>query len=126
MKTRFIEKLPDLFDASITGPLEVLRRDRAVTETEAALIETRSTVGKDDVRKTISKVTVNVFTRHSKGCPHRDDIYWRDCHCRKGIYIYHDGHDRRISAKTGLGAKPRKSGRNSKTHLTHLKKNSRG
>lgn len=100
MKTRSKEKLPGLFDASSTGPLEVLRRDRAVTETEATLIETRSTVGKYDVPRAISKVTVKVFARHSAGCPHDDDIYWRDCHCCKGIYIYRNGHDRRISAKT--------------------------
>src|ERR1039458_7683830 len=108
MKTRSKEKLPDLFDASSTGPLEVLRRDRAVTETEATLIETRSTVGKDDVRRTISKVTVKVFARHSAGCPHRDDIYWRDCHGRIGIFNSHDGHDPRISAKPRTWSKAEK------------------
>jgi len=46
--------------------------------------------------------TVIVFTRHSPDFPRKDDRYWRRCNCRKYlyIYIYEDGRDRTVSAKT--------------------------
>jgi hypothetical protein len=43
--------------------------------------------------------TVKVFTRHTADCPH-DDPQWRRCRCRKYLYLYRDGIDRAISAKT--------------------------
>ena len=102
MKNRSKEELPGLLEASSTAvPLGIsLRRDRNTDETEATLIETQSAVGKDHLRTAISAVTVSVFTRHSAGCPKRGDIYWRKCNCPKSIYVYNDGKDRRVSAKT--------------------------
>ncbi len=44
--------------------------------------------------------TVKVYTRHTSDCPKEDDPQWRRCKCRKYLYIYKDGKDRAISAKT--------------------------
>jgi integrase/recombinase XerD len=44
--------------------------------------------------------TVRVYTRHTPECPRVDDPQWRRCKCRKYLYIYKDGKDRAISAKT--------------------------
>src|ERR1035437_9117318 len=44
--------------------------------------------------------TITVFTRHAPDCPKKDDRYWRRCKCRKALYIYEDGRDRIVSAKT--------------------------
>jgi site-specific recombinase XerD len=102
MKTRSNEELPGLFETtSTTGLLGIsVRGDRVATETEDTIIETRSALAKNLVPIDISAVTVKVFTRHSAGCPKHGDIYWRDCRCRKSIYVYRDGADRRVSAKT--------------------------
>jgi hypothetical protein len=44
--------------------------------------------------------TIAVFTRHAPDCPRKGDRTWRRCNCRKAIYVYEDGHDRIISART--------------------------
>jgi integrase len=44
--------------------------------------------------------TISVFTRHSPDCPKASDRTWRRCKCRKALYIYEDGHDHIVSAKT--------------------------
>jgi site-specific recombinase XerD len=44
--------------------------------------------------------TISVLTRHSRTCPKRKDRYWRRCNCRKALYIYENGHDQIISART--------------------------
>lgn len=82
-------------------PLDVfLQDDRTACETEDRPVETLTSDVKDCVQAHPSVATVKVFTRHSTDCPHYDDMYWRDCHCCKWIYTYHDGQDRRKSAKT--------------------------
>jgi integrase len=43
-------------------------------------------------------VQVEVFARHSKDCPHKNNRYYRKCRCRKWIAIA--GVDKRVSAKT--------------------------
>jgi hypothetical protein len=52
---------------------------------------------------TPSTVTIKVIVRHSKACkdehPGLGQDY-KDCNCRKHIYIYENGKDRPISAKT--------------------------
>ena len=45
-------------------------------------------------------VTVTVFTRHSPGCDKKANRYGKRCRCRKALYIYEDGKDTVISAKT--------------------------
>jgi hypothetical protein len=49
--------------------------------------------------------TITVFTRHSPDCPKKDVRYWKRYTCRKALYIYEDGRDRTISAKTRSWAK---------------------
>jgi integrase/recombinase XerD len=44
--------------------------------------------------------TVSVFTRHTPDCPKKADRNWRRCKCRKYLYIFEDGHDRIVSART--------------------------
>lgn len=46
--------------------------------------------------------TVTVFVRHSPTCSHEEDRYYRGkgCNCVKALYIYEDGRDRKVSAKT--------------------------
>lgn len=44
--------------------------------------------------------TVTVYTRHTADCPKRDNRYWKRCKCRKSLYIYEKGRDRKVSAKT--------------------------
>jgi hypothetical protein len=45
-------------------------------------------------------VTVKVYTRHTRTCPKRDRSDWARCNCVKWLYIYRDGKDKSISAKT--------------------------
>jgi integrase/recombinase XerD len=47
-----------------------------------------------------SVVTVNVYTRHKRSCPKRDQPDWARCNCMKWLYVYRNGKDRLISAKT--------------------------
>src|SRR5689334_12329722 len=47
-----------------------------------------------------SLLTVKVYTRHTRSCPKRDRPDWARCNCVKWLYIYRDGKDRLISAKT--------------------------
>jgi integrase/recombinase XerD len=52
---------------------------------------------------TPSTVTIKVIVRHSKACKHENPKLgqdYKDCNCRKHIYIYENGNDRPISAKT--------------------------
>lgn len=44
--------------------------------------------------------TISVFTRHSPGCPKKNDRNWKRCNCRKALYVYENGQDRIVSAKT--------------------------
>jgi site-specific recombinase XerD len=44
--------------------------------------------------------TISVFTRHSPDCPKVSKRDWKRCNCRKAIYIYEDGHDHIVSART--------------------------
>jgi integrase len=45
--------------------------------------------------------TVKVIVRHSADCKDKDKgSEWRKCRCRKSLFVYEDGRDRRISAKT--------------------------
>ena len=44
--------------------------------------------------------TITVYTRHSSACPKHEDPRWRNCKCRKYLYVYGDGVARRVSAKT--------------------------
>jgi hypothetical protein len=46
------------------------------------------------------QTTVSVFTRHSSDCPKRDDRNWKRCRCRKWLYIFEAGQDRRMTAGT--------------------------
>lgn len=43
--------------------------------------------------------TIKVFTRHTADCG-KQDPQWRRCRCRKYLYLYRQGADRAISAKT--------------------------
>ena len=43
---------------------------------------------------------VKVYTRHNRNCPKRDRPDWARCHCVKWLYIYRDGKDKLVSAKT--------------------------
>jgi integrase len=45
-------------------------------------------------------LTIKVQARHRKDCPHRQDLYWKKCNCRKQFYIYENGRARTESAKT--------------------------
>ena len=47
-----------------------------------------------------SLVTVKVYTRHTRGCPKGDRPDWARCNCVKWLYIYRNGKDKLISAKT--------------------------
>ena len=52
---------------------------------------------------TPSTVTIKVIVRHSKACKDENPELgqdYKDCNCRKHIYIYENGKDRPISAKT--------------------------
>lgn len=51
------------------------------------------------MEKTVT-FTVTVFTRHHPDCPKKEDRYWKRCKCRKALYVYENGHDQIISAKT--------------------------
>ena len=55
------------------------------------------------------KQSVEVYVRHTKDCPHhlagRD---FRKCSCPKYLYVYKDGHAKRVSAKTGSWAQAEK------------------
>ena len=53
----------------------------------------------NDIQRT-TPTTISVFTRHSPDCPKKADRYFRKCQCRKALYIYEDGADRVVSAKT--------------------------
>lgn len=44
--------------------------------------------------------TVKVYTRHSPTCARRDRPDWARCSCMKWLYIYRNGKDQAISAKT--------------------------
>jgi len=48
----------------------------------------------------IASLTITVFTRHSADCPKKDKPQWKQCNCRKSLYIYEDGKVRYASAKT--------------------------
>jgi integrase/recombinase XerD len=47
-----------------------------------------------------SVVTVKVYTRHKRSCPRREQPDWARCHCMKWLYVYRNGKDRFVSAKT--------------------------
>jgi integrase/recombinase XerD len=49
---------------------------------------------------TPSTFTVTVFTRHSDDCNKRDNPQWKQCSCRKSLYLYENGKVRYVSAKT--------------------------
>jgi integrase len=44
--------------------------------------------------------TIAVYTRHSPDCPKKADKNWKRCNCRKWLYIFEGGVDRRVSAGT--------------------------
>ncbi|MGA2167904.1 MAG: site-specific integrase [Terracidiphilus sp.] len=44
--------------------------------------------------------TITVYTRHSAACAKQTDPQWRNCKCRKYLYVYENGVARRVSAKT--------------------------
>jgi len=44
--------------------------------------------------------TTRVYTRHVEACSKAADPQWRRCKCPKWIYLYRDGKDSRVSAKT--------------------------
>ncbi len=48
----------------------------------------------------ISSFTITVFTRHSGGCPKRNDPQWKRCQCRKSLYIRERGKTVYVSART--------------------------
>ncbi len=48
----------------------------------------------------LQTATVTVYTRHSPNCSKKKDPTWKRCKCRKYLYIYEAGKDRRVSAKT--------------------------
>jgi site-specific recombinase XerD len=48
----------------------------------------------------LATFTVTPFTRHSPDCPHKDNPQWKRCKCRKSLYIYENGKDKYVSAKT--------------------------
>jgi integrase len=46
-------------------------------------------------------VTVRVMVRHSQNCKdRRKGTDWRRCNCRKALYVYDNGNERFVSAKT--------------------------
>jgi integrase/recombinase XerD len=45
-------------------------------------------------------VTVKVYTRHKRTCPKRDRPDWARCNCVKWLYVYRNGKDTPVSAKT--------------------------
>src|ERR1017187_5661067 len=70
----------------------------------------RKYVGKSTISLMESTVqpattTITVFTRHSAGCSFKGKREYKKCNCRKALYIYEDGRDRTISAKTRSWAK---------------------
>ena len=52
------------------------------------------------LRADSSVVTVKVYTRHKRSCPKREQQSWARCNCMKWLYVYRNGRDRFISAKT--------------------------
>ena len=59
--------------------------------------------GASDTQPTPTENTltrVKVYTRHNRNCPKRDRPDWARCHCVKWLYIYRDGKDKLVSAKT--------------------------
>src|ERR1035437_1326521 len=53
-----------------------------------------------DKSQDVATTTISVYTRHSPDCSKREDPTWKRCNCRKALYIYENGRDRRVSAKT--------------------------
>jgi integrase len=48
----------------------------------------------------IQPQTVSVYTRHSANCNKREDRDCKSCDCPKALYIFQDGKDFRVSART--------------------------
>jgi integrase/recombinase XerD len=48
----------------------------------------------------IQPQTVSVYTRHSANCSKRQNKEWKDCDCPKSLYVFQDGKNFRISART--------------------------
>lgn len=48
----------------------------------------------------IATFTVTLFTRHTPECPQKDNPQWKQCKCRKSLYIYENGKVSYKSAKT--------------------------
>jgi integrase/recombinase XerD len=48
----------------------------------------------------LTPTTISVYTRHSPDCPKKTDKNWKRCRCRKWLYIFEGGEDRRVSAGT--------------------------
>jgi integrase/recombinase XerD len=46
------------------------------------------------------QTTVSVYTRHTTDCPKKADRNWKRCQCRKWLYIFEEGQDRRMTAGT--------------------------
>jgi integrase/recombinase XerD len=51
-------------------------------------------------RPRLQAESVNVYTRHSVGCPHETKTHYKRCECWKYIYLLKDGKRSTISAKT--------------------------
>jgi hypothetical protein len=51
-------------------------------------------------RATPSTNTIGVFTRHNPLRPQKTGRYWKRCKCRKALYVYEEGRDEVVSAKT--------------------------
>lgn len=54
--------------------------------------------GSTDHHENDVPIKAAVFTRHSADCKHKTQRYYRECRCRKWIYVY--GKNQRISART--------------------------
>jgi hypothetical protein len=48
----------------------------------------------------VTTITITVFVRHSEGRIYGDDMYSRQCDCRKSLYIYENGKKSTQSCKT--------------------------
>jgi hypothetical protein len=54
---------------------------------------------------------LQIFVRHSKDCPHRDDYFYKKCKCPKHLRWRHNGKQMTTSAKTRSWAEAEKAKR---------------
>jgi hypothetical protein len=98
--------------------------DRSVNFT-AAVLETAFAITVSSSAPGIAETyTVSVFTRHYKDCPYKGDRHWRQCNCRKSLYIYDGGAVRFLSTRSRSWTVAEKIAENLRKAHHHLLKRS--